>query len=81
MEEVFEESRLIQESRGNKPLKVIDNILNGVTIVVRKVHFMRLIKTIDLTEPLLFKQFRQSIKSLINLSLDPQGREYKNVSK
>ena len=82
LEEVFEESRLIQESRGNKPLKVIDNILNGVTRGSQKGSFYEVNKKIiDLTEPLLPEEARQSIKSLINLPLDPQGREYKNVLK
>jgi len=82
LEEIFEESKQIQESRGKKPFKVIDNILNGVTKGSQKGSFYEINKKIiDLNEPLLPEEARQSIKSLINLPLDPEGRKYKNVLK
>ena len=82
LEEIFEQSKVIQESRGNKPLKVIDNILNGKTKGSQKDSFYDINKKIvDLNEPLLPKEARQSVKNLIDLPLDPSGREYKNVLK
>ena len=38
-------------------------------------------KIIDLNNPLLPEEARESIKSLVDLPLDPEGREYKNVLK
>jgi len=82
LDEIFEQSKLIQEERGSKPLKVIDNILNGVSKGVHRGNVYEINKKIiDLNSPLLPEEAGESVKNLINLPLDPEGREYKNVLK
>lgn len=82
LEEILEESKLIQENRKGKPLKVINNILNGVSKGTHRGPFYEINqKIIDLNNPLLPEEARESIKSLVDLPLDPEGREYKNVLK
>lgn len=81
LEEIFESSRLIQEERTT-PLKALDNILNGVSRGVHKGPFYEINKKIiDLNNPLLPEEARESIKNLVELPLDPEGRDYKNVLK
>lgn len=82
LDEIFEKSRLIQEERGGSPLKIIDNILNGVSKGSQKGPFYEINKKIiDLSNPLLPDEAKESIKNLVDLPLDPEGREYKNVIK
>ena len=82
LEEIFEQSKLIQKERGDKPLKVIDNILNGVSRGVHRGPFYEVNqKIIDLNNPLLTEEAGEAIKNLVELPLDPEGREYKNVLK
>jgi 5'-3' exonuclease len=82
LEEIFEQSKLIQEERGSKPLKVINNILNGNTRGPHNGSFYEVNKKIiDLKNPLLCDDARQSVKNLIDLGLDPEGRDQKNVLK
>lgn len=82
LEEIFEQGKLIQEERGNKPLKVIDNIINGVSKGPHRGPFYEINKKIiDLNHPLLTDEAGESMKNLIQLPLDPEGREYKNVLK
>jgi 5'-3' exonuclease len=82
LEEIFEQGKLIQEERGNKPFKVIDNIINGVSKGSHRGPFYEINKKIiDLNYPLLTEEAGESIKNLIQLPLDPEGREYKNVLK
>lgn len=81
LEEIFESSKLIQEERGT-PLKVLDNILNGVSKGVHRGPFYEINKKIiDLNNPLLTEEATESMKNLIELPLDPEGRDYKNVLK
>ena len=81
LEEIFESSRLIQEERTT-PLKALDNILNGVSRGVHKGPFYEINKKIiDLNNPLLPEEARESIRNLVELPLDPEGRDYKNVLK
>ena len=81
LEEIFESSRLIQEERTT-PLKELDNILNGVSRGVHKGPFYEINKKIiDLNNPLLPEEARESIRNLVELPLDPEGRDYKNVLK
>lgn len=82
LDEIFDQSKLIQEERGNKPLKAIDNIINGQSKGSHKGPFYEINKKIiDLNEPLLPDEARISIKNLVDLPLNPEGREYKNVLK
>lgn len=82
LDEIFEESKKIQKERKDKPLKVIDNILNGVSKGTHRGPLYEInTKIIDLNNPLLTEEAIQSTKNLINLPLNPEGREYKNVLK
>jgi len=81
-EEIFEESRTIQKERGNKPLKVINNILNGNTRGSQQGSFYEINKKIiDLNHPLLPEEAKLSVKNLVELPIDPEGRKSKNVLK
>jgi 5'-3' exonuclease len=80
LEEIIEESKIIQKNRENKPLKIIDNIINGVSKGVHRGPLYEINKKIiDLTNPLLTEEAGESMKNLLELPLDPEGREYKNV--
>ncbi len=82
LDEIFEQGKLIQEERGVKPFKVIDNIINGISKGVHRGPFYEINqKIIDLNQPLLTEEARESIKNLVELPLDPEGRDYKNVLK
>jgi 5'-3' exonuclease len=82
LEEVIEHSKQIQEERGNKPLKIINNIIDGISKGSHRGPMYEINKKIiDLTNPLLTEEATECVKSLINLPLDPEGREYKNVLK
>lgn len=82
LDEIFEDSKKIQENREGKPLKVIDNILNGVTRGTHRGPLYEINKKIiDLNNPLLTEEATESVKNLIELPLNPEGREYKNALK
>lgn len=82
LDEIIQESKVIQESRGDKPLKIIDNIINGVSKGVHRGPFYEINKKIiDLNNPLLPKEARNCVDNLLNLPLNPEGRDYKNVLK
>jgi 5'-3' exonuclease len=82
LDEIFEQGKLIQEERGVKPFKVIDNIIKGISKGVHRGPFYEINqKIIDLNQPLLTEEARESIKNLVELPLDPEGRDYKNVLK
>lgn len=82
LEEIIESSKVLQEERGNKPLKVFNNIINGVSKGTHRGSFYEVNKKIiDLNHPLLPIEAGECVFNLINLPLDPEGREYKNVIK
>ena len=82
LDEILKESEVIREKGGKTPLKVINNIINGVSRGSHKGPFYEINKKIiDLNEPLLTEEATESVKSLIKLPLDPSGRDYKNVLK
>jgi 5'-3' exonuclease len=82
LDEIFEDAKKIQENREGKPLKLLDNILNGVSRGVHRGPLYEInTKIIDLNNPLLTEEATESVKNLIELPLNPEGREYKNVLK
>ena len=82
LDEIIQESKAIQEARGDKPLKIIDNIINGVSKGVHRGPFYEINKKIiDLNNPLLPEEARNCVNNLLNLPLNPEGRDYKNVLK
>lgn len=82
LEEIFENSRTIQEERGKKPLVVIDNILSGKSKGVHRGGVYEINKKIiDLNNPLLTEEAKESVIDMVNLPIDPDGRDQKNVLK
>ena len=82
LQEIFEESKKIQKERGNNPLKIINNILDGKTKGNYNGSFYETSeKIINLNKPLLCEEARQSVKNIVSLPLDPSGRDQKNVLK
>lgn len=81
LEEIIQASIKINEER-EKPLKVLENIVEGRT---RGNHRGPLYevnkKIIDLKEPLLTEEASENIINLIDLPIDPNGRDPKNVLK
>lgn len=81
---IFEQSRLINEERvqnKQKPLKVLENVLNNVTTgcqgsLVYEVNE----KLIDLTKYILLtKEAEEDLKNVIGAPLDPEGRDFKSL--
>jgi 5'-3' exonuclease len=82
LEEIIEGSKVLQEERGNKPLKIFNNIVNGISKGVHRGPLYEVNKKIiDLNHPLLSIEAGECVINLINLPLDPNGRSYKNVIK
>lgn len=81
LEEIIESSKKIQEERKT-PLKVIQNIIEGKTKGSHRGPLYEINnKIINLNEPLLTEEATECVNNLIQLPLDPKGREQKNVLK
>ena len=81
LDEIIESSKKIQEERKT-PLVVLSNIIEGKTRGTHKGPLYEINKKIiDLNEPLLTEEATDSVNNLINLPIDPQGRDTKNVLK
>lgn len=79
LEEIIEKSKLLKEE---KQLKVFDSIIEGKTKGTHKGNVYEINKIIiDLHQPLLTDEAKEEVLSLINLPLNPEGRDYKNVLK
>lgn len=83
LEEIIEKSKTIQENRDkNKPLKVLNNIINGVSKGSHKGGVYEINnKIINLKEPLLTEEAKELVLQSISLPIDPDGRDQKNVLK
>lgn len=69
-----------EQSIRKKPLKVIENILNGVTDGIQKDRLYEINdKIINLKKPLLTEKVIYEINSLIDSPIDPEGRDNKNL--
>ena len=69
-----------EQIKRKKPLKVIDNILNGVTDGIQKDKLYEINnKIVNLKEPLLTEKVINDINDLIDLPVDPDGRDTKNL--
>lgn len=65
-----------------KPLKSLENIVNGVSSGNHMGDFYEVNdKIINLNNPLLPDEAKEEIQSLIDLPMDPEGRDHKNVLK
>ena len=79
LEEIIEKSKLLKEERS---LKVFDSIIEGKTKGSHKGNVYEINKIIiDLHQPLLTDEAKEEVMNLINLPLNPEGRDYKNVLK
>lgn len=81
-EVIHQTEELIAERLKNKkkPLVVMENIINRVTLGSQGENIYDINKKIiDLSEPLLTKEAKDDMDSLIHVPLDPSGREIKNV--
>ncbi len=82
LDEVIEESRKIQDERGGKPLVTLNNIIEGVSKGVHRGGVYEINKKIiDLSSPLLTEESKKAVIDLVNLPIDPEGRDQKNVLK
>jgi 5'-3' exonuclease len=81
IDEIKDKAKLIIEEKG-KPIKALQNILDGKSKGNHRGEFYEVNdKIINLHNPLLTEEARQDVKSLIDLPIDPDGRDHKNVLK
>ena len=79
LEEIIDKSKALKEE---KSLKIFDSIIEGKTKGNHKGNVYEVNKIIiDLHQPLLTNEAKEEVLNLINLPLDPEGRDYKNVLK
>lgn len=79
LEEIMEKTKTLKEE---KKLKVFDSLLEGKTKGCHKGNVYEINKIIiDLHQPLLTDEAKEEVINLVNLPLDPEGRDYKNVLK
>jgi len=82
LEEILDRSKVLQEERGNKPLKVYENLIEGKSKGVHRGPVYEINrKIIDLNDPLLPEEAKEAVKDLIRLPIDPEGRDQKHVLK
>ena len=81
LDEIKGKIKEVQESRV-KPLKSLQNILDGKSKGCQRGEFYEINdKIINLNKPLLPEEAKESVMSLIEYPLDPEGRNHKNVLK
>lgn len=81
LEYIFTKIKDIQKDRKNN-LKSLDNIVNKVTKGIQKERIFEINeKLIDLSKPLLTENTKSDIDYLMSTTIDPEGREIKNVIK
>jgi 5'-3' exonuclease len=79
LEEIILKSQALKKE---KELKIFDSIIEGKTKGSHKGNVYEVNKIIiDLHQPLLTDEAKEEVLNLINLPLDPEGRDYKNVLK
>ena len=79
LEEILEKTKILKEGKN---LKVFNSIIEGKTKGCHKGNVYEINKIIiDLHQPLLTDEAKEEVMNLINLPLNPEGRNYKNVLK
>lgn len=79
LEEILEKTKILKEE---KKLKVFDSLIEGKTKGNHKGNVYEINKIIiDLTQPLLTVEAKEEVMNLIDLPLNPEGRDYKTVLK
>lgn len=85
VEEVIEKTKTLINERleaKKKPLKVHENIVNGVANKEYDGDFYEINrKIIDLSEPLLTPEAKEELDNMMHTPLDPDGRSFSNVYK
>jgi 5'-3' exonuclease len=83
LNEVIENAKKQQEERlanKKKPLKILDNIINGVTDGAQKNKLYEINeRLVDLSKPMMTEDAIRELKRLMEGTLDSSGRELKNV--
>lgn len=83
VDEVIERTKQLLESRKNekkKPLKVYENIINGVHNKEYDGDFYEINKKIiDLSDPMVTKEAKEDMDSMMYAPQDPEGRSFKNL--
>jgi 5'-3' exonuclease len=81
VDEIKERAKVLLGER-DKPLKCLENIVNGVSKGSHRGDFYEVNdKIINLLNPLLPDEAKEGVEMVINLNMDPDGRDYKNVLK
>jgi 5'-3' exonuclease len=79
LEEIISKSQALKKE---KELKIFDSIIEGKTKGNHRGNVYEVNKIIiDLHQPLLTEEAKEEVLNLINLPLNPDGRDYKNVLK
>jgi 5'-3' exonuclease len=83
LNEVIENAKKQQEERlanKQKPLKILDNIINGITDGVQKNRIYEINeRLVDLSKPMMTEDAIRELEHLMEGTLDSSGRELKNV--
>ena len=83
LDEIMEQTKLMVEERiqqKKKPLVVMNNILNGVTLGCQGDRIYEINeKIINLKKPLLTKEAIEDMDGMIHAPMDPEGRDIKNL--
>ena len=85
VEEVIERARELIKERidsKKKPLKVHENIVNGVSNKEYDGNFYEINrKLVDLSEPMLTDKAKEDIDVMMHAPIDPEGRSFSNIYK
>ena len=78
IQELLEIARNIPQ---NKPIKVLNNILTGKTklSILGEEFYTTNKKIVDLTNPLITEDGKELVKQILNDTIDPTDRGYKNL--
>jgi 5'-3' exonuclease len=83
VEEVIERARELIKERidsKKKPLKVYENIVNGVPNKEYDGDFYKINrKLVDLSEPMLTDEAKEDIDAMMHAPIDPEGRSFSNI--
>jgi 5'-3' exonuclease len=79
LDEIIDKSKALKQEKN---LKIFDSLIEGKTKGNHKGNVYEINKIIiDLHQPLLTDEAKEEVLSLVNLPLNPEGRDYKNVLK
>lgn len=83
VEEVIERAKELIQERINskkKPLKVHENIVNGASNKEYDGDFYEINrKLVDLSEPMLTEEAKETMDSMMHTPMDPEGRSFSNI--